>query len=89
MPPSWPLRGADVDVRKSVGVAEARTRRWLLSAAAFLRAGNGGLGGAVALWRANGGGGAEVVAPEPEDEPSDGDDGGGGGAGEPVGGGAR
>ena len=53
MPPAWPLRGATVDVRRAVGVPDARVRRWLLSAAAFLRAQNGGLAGAVRLWRAN------------------------------------
>ena len=53
LPASWPLRGASVDVRRAVGVPDARVRRWLLSAAALLRAQNGGLAGAVHLWRAN------------------------------------
>ena len=53
LPPAWPLRAAAVDVRRAVGVPEARLRTWLLAAAAFLRGQNGGLAGAVRLWRSN------------------------------------
>ena len=53
LPPSWPLRPAAVTVRRAVGVADARLRRWMLAIAACLRAQNGGLAGGVRLWRAN------------------------------------
>lgn len=53
MPMSIPLRSPVAECRKSVGVSEARMRRWLLSICVFLRAQNCTLADAVLLWKRN------------------------------------
>ena len=53
LPASYPLRCAEAECTKRVGVSEARLRKWLLSMAALLRASNGALGAALALWNDN------------------------------------
>lgn len=37
LPPAWPLKPAEVECRRRVGVSEGRLRMWLLSVSAFLR----------------------------------------------------
>ena len=53
LPPSLPLRAPEAECRRSVGVNEARLRKWLLSITAFLRNRNGAAAGAIQMWRRN------------------------------------
>ncbi|MEW5314556.1 MAG: hypothetical protein WDW38_006042 [Sanguina aurantia] len=53
LPSSTPLRAAEVECRRKVGVSDSRLRKWLLSISAFLRNQNRGVADAVALWKRN------------------------------------
>lgn len=53
LPAALPLRPPEATCRRSVGVQEARLRKWLLSITAFLRAQNGAVAGAIRLWKRN------------------------------------
>jgi hypothetical protein len=51
LPPSYPLRAAEVECTRNMGVTEGRLRKWLLSVSAFLRNTNGAVAEALHLWR--------------------------------------
>uniref|UniRef100_A0A061R884 E3 ubiquitin-protein ligase listerin n=1 Tax=Tetraselmis sp. GSL018 TaxID=582737 RepID=A0A061R884_9CHLO len=53
LPPAFPLKPAEAEIREKVGVSEARLRKWLLSISVFLRNHNGTVGDAIELWRRN------------------------------------
>ncbi len=53
LPAALPLRPPEAVCRRSIGVAEARMGRWMLSIAAFLRNANGPAAGAVRQWKRN------------------------------------
>ncbi|KAG1654853.1 hypothetical protein FOA52_012197 [Chlamydomonas sp. UWO 241] len=50
---STPLRAAEVECRRKVGVNDTKLRKWLLSISAFLRNQNRGVADAVELWKKN------------------------------------
>lgn len=52
-PSAMPLRSPEAECRRSVGVSEARLRKWLLSITAFLRNRNGAVADALKLWKRN------------------------------------
>jgi E3 ubiquitin-protein ligase listerin len=53
LPASMPLKAPEAECKKSVGVSEARLRKWLLSITAFLRNRNGAIADALRLWKRN------------------------------------
>jgi hypothetical protein len=53
LPAALPLRAPEAECRRSVGVTDARLRKWLLSITAFLRNQNGAAAGAIRLWKRN------------------------------------
>jgi hypothetical protein len=52
-PMTFPLKAPEASCHKSVGVGEARLRKWLLSITAFLRNHNGSVAEALSLWKRN------------------------------------
>lgn len=52
-------QAAEVELRRKVGVAEARLRKWLLLIAATLRNNNGSIMDAIGAWKVRG----TLVAP--------------------------
>jgi len=53
LPVCFPLRAPEAECRRSVGVTEARLRKWLLSITAFLRNRNSAVAGAIQMWKRN------------------------------------
>ncbi len=53
LPATMPLKAPEAECRRSVGVSEARLRKWLLSITAFLRNRNGAIADALRLWKRN------------------------------------
>jgi hypothetical protein len=53
LPASMPLKAPEAECKRSVGVSEARLRKWLLSITAFLRNRNGAIADALQLWKRN------------------------------------
>lgn len=53
LPASMPLKSPEAECKRSVGVSEARLRKWLLSITAFLRNRNGAIADALQLWKRN------------------------------------
>ncbi|KAK9844274.1 hypothetical protein WJX74_000343 [Apatococcus lobatus] len=53
LPPASPLRPAEAECRRRVGVTEQKLRWWLLSITSFLRTQNGSVAEAIALWQRN------------------------------------
>ncbi|KAL4534477.1 hypothetical protein Ndes2526A_g05373 [Nannochloris sp. 'desiccata'] len=53
LPVSMPLKAPEAECKRSVGVSEARLRKWLLSITAFLRNRNGAIADALRLWKRN------------------------------------
>lgn len=53
LPACFPLRAAEVDCKRSVGVNDSQLRKWLLSITAFLRYRNGAVAGAIRMWKRN------------------------------------
>ncbi|KAK3259050.1 hypothetical protein CYMTET_31933, partial [Cymbomonas tetramitiformis] len=53
LPAMFPLKPAEVECNKRMGVSEARLRKWLLAISAFLRNQNGAVVEAVHMWKKN------------------------------------
>lgn len=53
VPACYPLRPAEADCAKRVGITEAQKRKWLLSMAVLLRSSNGAVTAALEVWRSN------------------------------------
>ncbi|GAX79187.1 hypothetical protein CEUSTIGMA_g6627.t1 [Chlamydomonas eustigma] len=51
--PCSPLRAAEVECRRKVGVSDNKLRKWLLSMSAFMRNQNRGVVDAIELWKRN------------------------------------
>lgn len=53
LPEAMPLRAAEAQCKKSVGINEARLRTWLLSITSFIRNRNDATAGAIRMWKKN------------------------------------
>ncbi|KAK7372192.1 hypothetical protein VNO80_05564 [Phaseolus coccineus] len=53
LPASYPLRPVDVDCTRSLGIAETKQRKWLMSMMLFVRNQNGALAEAIGIWKRN------------------------------------
>ncbi|CAA0838114.1 E3 ubiquitin-protein ligase listerin [Striga hermonthica] len=53
LPPAYPLRPVDVDCTRSLGIAEVKCRKWLMSLMSFVRSQNGALAEAIRIWKSN------------------------------------
>ncbi|KAJ3676469.1 hypothetical protein LUZ60_003881 [Juncus effusus] len=53
LPASYPLRHADVECTRSLGISEVKQRKWLLSLTAFIRNQNGAIAEAIEIWKKN------------------------------------
>ncbi|KAJ4772899.1 E3 ubiquitin-protein ligase listerin [Rhynchospora pubera] len=53
LPASYPLRHADVECARSLGISEVKQRKWLLSLTAFIRNQNGAIAEAIRIWKTN------------------------------------
>ncbi|XP_010483427.1 PREDICTED: E3 ubiquitin-protein ligase listerin-like [Camelina sativa] len=53
LPVSYPLRPVDVNCTKSIGISEAKQRKWLMSMQLFVRNQNGALAEAIRIWKRN------------------------------------
>ncbi|CAG9460504.1 unnamed protein product [Pedinophyceae sp. YPF-701] len=51
LPASWPLRHAEVECRRKVGLTDMELRKWVMGVAVFLRSHSGTVGEAVSMWR--------------------------------------
>ncbi|CAH8358759.1 unnamed protein product [Eruca vesicaria subsp. sativa] len=53
LPVSYPLRPVDVNCTKSIGISDAKQRKWLMSMQMFVRNQNGALAEAIRIWKRN------------------------------------
>ncbi|KAL0735081.1 hypothetical protein Bca4012_011291 [Brassica carinata] len=53
LPVSYPLRPVDVNCTKSIGISDAKQRKWLMSMLMFVRNQNGALAEAIRIWKRN------------------------------------
>ncbi|KAL1217589.1 E3 ubiquitin-protein ligase listerin [Cardamine amara subsp. amara] len=53
LPVSYPLKPVDVSCTKSIGISEAKQRKWLMSMLMFVRNQNGALAEAIRIWKRN------------------------------------
>ncbi|CAA7032335.1 unnamed protein product [Microthlaspi erraticum] len=53
LPVSYPLRPVDVSCTKSIGISDAKQRKWLMSMLMFVRNQNGALAEAIRIWKRN------------------------------------
>ncbi|KAJ3688315.1 hypothetical protein LUZ61_017479 [Rhynchospora tenuis] len=53
LPASYPLRHADVECARSLGISEVKQRKWLLSLTTFIRNQNGAIAEAIRIWKTN------------------------------------
>ncbi|KFK27369.1 hypothetical protein AALP_AA8G374000 [Arabis alpina] len=53
LPVSYPLRPVDVSCTKSIGITDAKQRKWLMSMLMFVRNQNGALAEAIRIWKRN------------------------------------
>ncbi|CAN8253175.1 unnamed protein product [Cochlearia groenlandica] len=53
LPVSYPLRPVDVNCTKSIGINDAKQRKWLMSMLMFVRNQNGALAEAIRIWKRN------------------------------------
>lgn len=53
MPPAFPLRNVEVDLGKTLGIAEKRWRRWALNIMLMLNNQDGSILDALLLWKEN------------------------------------
>jgi hypothetical protein len=53
LPVSYPLKPVDVNCAKSIGISEAKQRKWLMSMQMFVRHQNGALAEAIRIWKRN------------------------------------
>ncbi|CAH2069534.1 unnamed protein product [Thlaspi arvense] len=53
VPVSYPLRPVDVSCSKSIGISDAKQRKWLMSMLLFVRSQNGALAEAIRIWKRN------------------------------------
>ncbi|XP_010446177.1 PREDICTED: E3 ubiquitin-protein ligase listerin-like [Camelina sativa] len=53
LPVSYPLRPVDVNCTKSIGISDAKQRKWLMSMQLFVRNQNGALAEAIRIWKRN------------------------------------
>ncbi|XP_050367875.1 E3 ubiquitin-protein ligase listerin isoform X2 [Argentina anserina] len=53
LPSSYPLRPVDVDCTRSLGISEAKQRKWSMSMTLFVRNQNGALAEAIRIWKRN------------------------------------
>ncbi|KAK1272073.1 E3 ubiquitin-protein ligase listerin [Acorus gramineus] len=53
LPAYYPLHPVDVDCTRSIGISEAKQRKWLLSLSAFIRNQNGAMAEAICIWKNN------------------------------------
>ncbi|XP_013682421.2 E3 ubiquitin-protein ligase listerin-like [Brassica napus] len=53
LPVSYPLKPVDVNCTKSIGISDAKQRKWLMSMLMFLRNQNGALSEAIRIWKRN------------------------------------
>lgn len=51
LPPAYPLRPAEAECSRRMGVSEGKLRKWLLSISGFLRNQNGAVAEALFLWK--------------------------------------
>ncbi|KAL0843615.1 hypothetical protein Bca101_016861 [Brassica carinata] len=53
LPVSYPLKPVDVNWTKSIGISDAKQRKWLMSMLMFVRNQNGALAEAIKIWKRN------------------------------------
>ncbi|KAL6195350.1 hypothetical protein ACLB2K_030969 [Fragaria x ananassa] len=53
LPSSYPLWPVDVDCTRSLGISEAKQRKWSMSMTSFVRNQNGALAEAIRIWKHN------------------------------------
>lgn len=53
LPSCSPLKPAECEARKKVGVSEAKLRKWILSISVFMRSQNRSVADAIDVWRSN------------------------------------
>ncbi|KAG5403658.1 hypothetical protein IGI04_009777 [Brassica rapa subsp. trilocularis] len=53
LPVSYPLKPVDVNCTKSIGISDAKQRKWLMSMLMFVRNQNGALSEAIRIWKRN------------------------------------